>query len=167
MTEAPSGKRDAKAHPRRRVLAVAGVLVALVASAWLAERVINGSAGGPEGPPAPPAYSVRVTRDGAVLRTFSVADLRALPQAREEVDGKLEEGPKLSAVLAAAGVEPGYESLLITGLGVRDDGRLRLPAAEIDEAVLLDFADRGTVKVVSPALAWAERVRDVIEIAVE
>lgn len=166
MTEADTQSVGGAKHSRRRLLAVAGAIVAVVAGAWLLERAVNGSAGGPEGPAAPPAYSVRVTRDGAVLRAFTVADLRALPQASEAVDGKQQEGPTLPAVLVAAGVEDGYESLVITGLGLRDDGRLALPAARIDEAVLLDFSDRGTLKVVSPSLDWSERVRDVVEIAV-
>jgi len=167
MTEAPSGRSDGRARSRQRVLVVAAALVVVVAGAWLLERAVNGSAGGPSGPPAPPAYSVRVTRDGAELKTFTVDDLRGLPQASEEVDGKLQEGPSLPAVLVAAGVGTSYESLVITGLGVRDDGRLRLPAARVNEAVLLDFSDRGTMKVVSPALDWSERVRDVVEIAVD
>jgi hypothetical protein len=51
-------------------------------------------------------------------------------------------------------------------MGIRDEGRLVLAAAELDDRVLLDFAERGTVKIVSPELSWRERVRDVVEIAV-
>ncbi len=70
------------------------------------------------------------------------------------------------AVLEAAGVGRDFSELEITGMGLRDGGRLLLTAAQVDEGVLLDFAERGTVKVVSPELSWRERVRDVVEIAV-
>jgi hypothetical protein len=143
----------------------AAALVLVVGAAWGAERQLAGDAPGDTGPPAF-VYSVAVTRDGEILRTFSVADLEALPAVSFDSEGKAQQGPTLLAVLEAAGVGRDFSELEITGMGLRDGGRLLLTAAQVDEGVLLDFAERGTVKVVSPELSWRERVRDVVEIAV-
>jgi hypothetical protein len=37
----------------------------------------------------------------------------------------------------------------------------------VTDEVLLDIANRGTVKVVGPDISWDDRVRDVTEIVVE
>jgi hypothetical protein len=44
---------------------------------------------------------------------------------------------------------------------------LVLTAAEVSEDVILDIANRGTVKIVGPRIAWDDRVRDVTDIIVE
>jgi hypothetical protein len=150
---------------RRRGLLAAAALLLVVAAAWAAERQIAGGASGDDGPPVS-VYSVAVTRDGELLRTFAVADLEALPTVSITAEGKAQEGPSLATVLEAAGVDDDFSEVEITGMGLRDGGRLLLTAAQLDEGVLLDFAERGTVKVVSPELSWRERVRDVVEIAV-
>ncbi len=146
---------------------VAGVLCAAVAGAWLVERAVTGTAQSPGQAPAARAYTVSVERDGTVVKRFTVAELRALPQVHILSDGKPQDGPSLPAVLAAAGVTGGYEALVIRGTGVRDAGRLTLPAGEVDGRVILDFSDRGTVKVVGPRLDFRERVRDVTAVVVE
>jgi hypothetical protein len=160
VTETPT-----RSLMRRRGLMAAAALALVVAAAWAAEsRLGGGSADGST--PGQPAYTVAVTRDGELLRAFAVADLEALPAVSFTADGKTQEGPSLLSVLEAAGVHDGYREIEITGMGLRDDGRLVLSARQVDEGVVLDFAERGTVKLVSPTLSWRERVRDVVEIAV-
>jgi hypothetical protein len=104
-------------------------------------------------------------RGDTVLRRFSVVDLRALPQARITIDGKEQDGPTLPAVLEAAGV-PAPARVTVIGAGLRDSGKLVLPAALVTKQVIVDFSDRGTVKVCTPRVAWARWVRDVREIRV-
>jgi hypothetical protein len=151
---------------RRRLYIVAGVLVAVVVGAWIVERVVNGAAQAPGGAPAAPAYTVSVQRDGMTLKRFTVAQLHALPQTHIMSDGKPQDGPSLAVVLAAAGFRGTYTSLDIRGMGLRDGGRLALPAARVTPKTILDFSDRGTLKVVSPSLTFRERVRDVTAIIV-
>lgn len=160
MTRTPT-----RSATRRRGLVAAAALLLVVVGAWAAEREIAGGQPGDEGPP-PSVYSVAVTRDGEILRTFAVAELEALPAVTFTSEGKTQKGPTLLSVLDAAGVDDDFGEVVITGMGVRDEGRLVLSAEQLDDRVVLDFAERGTVKVVSPTLSWRERVRDVVEIAV-
>ena len=51
-------------------------------------------------------------------------------------------------------------------MGIRDEGYITLTRSQVRPDVLLDFAERGTVKLVSPRLAWEDRVRDVTGIEV-
>ncbi len=154
------------ARARRRLYIVAGVLVAVVLGAWIAERAVNGAAQAPGGAPVAPAYTVSVQRDGKTLKRFTVAQLQALPQTHIVSDGKPQDGPSLTAVLGAAGVRGTYTTLDIRGMGLRDGGRLTLPAGKVTQKTILDFSDRGTLKVVSPSLGFRERVRDVTAIIV-
>lgn len=160
-----AGLAQAK-RARRRLYIVAGVLVAVVLGAWIAERAVNGTAEAPGGAPMAPAYTVSVERDGKTLKRFTVAQLHELPQTHIVSDGKPQDGPSLAVVLAAAGIRGAFTSLDIRGMGLRDGGRLTLPAASVTPRTILDFSDRGTLKVVSPSLSFRERVRDVTAIIV-
>jgi hypothetical protein len=150
---------------RRRILIVSSVLAAIVVSAWLIEGAMVGRPGAPQGAPGR-TYSVAVVRDGSVVRRFSVTDLQALPQGRIVVDDKEQDGPTVRSVLTASGVDD-FEQLTVKGAGLRDDGALSLPATRVDDTLLLDFSDRGTVKVCSPAIDWGDWVRDVSELRVD
>ena len=145
---------------------VAGVLVAVVLGAWLMERAVNGAAQAPGGAPTAQAYSVSVERDGRTLRRFSVAQLHALPQTHIISFGMPQSGPSVPVVLAAAGINGSYTALDIRGMGLRDSGRLTMPADQVNAKVILDFSNRDTVKIVSPRLDFRERVRDVTAIIV-
>ncbi|KUK48084.1 MAG: hypothetical protein XD74_1381 [Actinobacteria bacterium 66_15] len=145
--------------PRRRTVAIIAVvsLLAVAAVAWLAEGLLTT----PDDIPP-----LLVTRGGEVLATFSMAEIRDLPTHEVSQFGKWEEGPQLLLVLSEAGVED-FERVTILGQGVRDDGEIVLTRAEIDEDVVLDLANRGTVKIAGPDISWADRVRDLTEIRVE
>jgi len=148
-----------QAHKRRlaAVLVVTGLL-ALVAAAWIIDAL---------GSEAAPDYRVEVTRDGQVLRSFSLDDLRAMESHIISQYGLSEEGPRVLDVLADAGVD-GFTQLTVMGLGMRDDGVLVLDAAEVTPDVILDFAQtRSTVKIAGPEIERAERVRDVTELRVD
>lgn len=138
-------------------IAVALLVVGAVAAEALVSSLTPGPGAG--------GYEVTIVRDGAVLAGFALDDLQALGLKKVRVAGKIEEGPTLQSVLDAAGVDQ-YESLVITGMGIRDDGTITLDASQVTDEVLLDIANRGTVKVVGPEIAWDDRVRDVTQIDV-
>jgi hypothetical protein len=54
----------------------------------------------------------------------------------------------------------------VRGAGIRDDGHLTLTAAQAAQHVVVDFTERGTVKVCGPDLLRPDWVRDVISIDV-
>ncbi|HET6351653.1 MAG TPA: hypothetical protein VFG89_05940 [Coriobacteriia bacterium] len=129
-------------------------LAAAVTAAWAVDanaRKEQAASGG---------YRIEVTDGGSVLRSFTSAELAKLPKRRVAMQGQPQEGPSVLSVLKAAGVKR-FNTVTVVGQGVRDDGRLVLKRAAIDEDVLLDFAVRGTAKVCGPDIAWEDRVRDV------
>ena len=150
---------------RWRVVAVIAVLAAVVGTGWAVQHAAAGRKA-PSGATRPAAYTVALTRNGALLRRFTLADLHALPATRVTIDGKVQDGPTLLSVLAAAGVR-GHPAVIVLGAGLRDSGKLVLPASRVNGRIVVDFADRGTVKVCSPQIAWGHWVRDVKEIRVD
>ncbi len=165
------GRREGGARTQRRVGLLVVAAVGLIALAWLVEWRAVGGVSTPHAPGAssaagaPPGYSVQVVRDGEVVRDFTPEELDSLPQREILSYGKEQNGPPVLAVLEAAGVS-GFARLKVIGMGLRDDGRLTLTAAEIDDDVILDFSDRGTLKLVSPEMDWRDRVRDVTELRI-
>jgi hypothetical protein len=140
--------------------------------AWLVEWRAAGGVSTPGGgaapgfdEAAPPGYTVAVLVDGEVVRRFTPSELGGLPQRTITSDGREQRGPSVLAVLGAVAIGD-FVRLEVRGMGLRDDGRLALAAAKIDDDLLLDFSDRGTLKLVSPELGWRERVRDVTELRV-
>ena len=135
----------------------AAVLTAAVAAAWGLEALGRRSTG---------EYAVTIVRGDETLASFDTEALRDLPTLTIESEGKTETGPAVIAVLRAAGVDA-FESITVRGMGLRDEGVLRLTRQQVREDLVLDFADRGTVKLVSPELKWEDRVRDVTTIEVQ
>lgn len=150
-------KREQGIQPRTISLIVLGFLFAFVALAWGAELLLTG----PDDIPP-----LRVMRDGQVLAEFSIDNLREFPMRSYSQFGKSGEGPAVLTVLAEAGVTD-FERLTVRGPAVRDDGILVLDRDQITEDLVLDFANRGTVKIAGPDIAWEDRVRDVTELEVE
>ena len=144
---------------RRQTIALGvtvAVLVAAVALAWSLDLLTQSS---------DKAYTVSVVRDEDVIHVFDLAALKVMKARKIEMQGEIQKGPPLLDVLKAAGVDE-FSSLTITGTGVRDSGRIVLDADEVDRDVLLDFSNRGTVKVCGPDILWENRVRDVMRIEV-
>lgn len=140
----------------RALVGLGAALVLLVAAAWAATSLLGPKDG----------YSVRVLDGSDVLATYSLAELEAMGAQKITVLGKVNEGPSLKQVLENAGVSS-YSRVVIHGAGVRDDGEIALTSREVADDVILDIANRGTVKVVGPSIAWDDRVRDVTDIVVE
>jgi len=148
---------------RRRALIVLGVLALAVASAWIVQNEVVGEGAEAPGGGSAPSYSVAVMQGGRLLRRFTVADLRALQSVTATIEGKEQDGPAVTTLLTAAGAGT-YQTLSVKGIGARDSGRLSLDAAGVNDRLMLDFSDRGTVKICSPDLEWNQWVRDVVEI---
>lgn len=143
--------------PRAIVLIVLGSLCALIAFAWGAQLLLASP-----GDIAP----LQVIQDGTVLTEYTMEELRDFPSHSFSQLGKSEEGPAVLDVLAEAGVTE-FERLTVHGLGIRDDGVLILAHDQVTEDVLLDFANRGTVKIAGPDIEWGDRVRDVTILEVD
>lgn len=145
---------------RRQIIAFAvtvALLGAAVTVAWLLQTRQERLDG---------VYRFTVVRAGEELASYDLTSLGRLPTREVRVDGKLEAGPTLLDVLEASGVDT-FSRVIVHGAGLRDDGIITLTRAQIDQDVLLDIANRGTVKVVGPGIQWEDRVRDVAWIEVE
>lgn len=153
-----SGARKRRLWP---VLVAAAAVVAVVAVAWVLQASVSGDGSSAAG--AARTYSIKVLKDGTALKTYDLAALHALPQARLVIDGKAQTGPLLTVLLADAGAGS-YAVVDVHGAGLRDKGSLTLTTAQVRRKVQLDFADRGTAKVCGPDLYHAEWVRDVVSV---
>ena len=91
------------------------------------------------------SYAVVVRSDGNAVGHFDLAALRALPAvdvATPQSQGKqVQHGPQVRTVLARAGVQR-FSRLRAVGLS---DSQT-FSSTEIDDQVVLDFDNRGTVK---------------------
>lgn len=127
----------------------------------------------PTSPPAPTtapeanptaavnAVFVVIKPDGS-NQPFTLEDLSALPLTSIISEGSPQEGPALLDVLKAAGVTE-FTSLAITGR----EGTFTFQSSEITPEVVLDFNNRGSVKLASPSLSREQRIRDITKIEVK
>jgi hypothetical protein len=96
---------------------------------------------------------------------YDITALKGLEWRKVRMQGQEQEGPPLLRMLEDAGISE-FAVVVVSGPGVRDDGRIELSAEDIDEDVLLDIAARGTAKLCGPEITWDDRVRDVHTIEV-
>jgi len=148
-------------RPRPAAILAVALLVLIALAAGIEALVSSGASG-----PGAGGYAVVVVSEGEVVARLDLDDLERLGFVTIVADGEEQEGPTLLAVLDAAGITD-FERVRIAGMGIRDDGDLALERADVTGDVVLDISRRGTVKVVSPAMTWEDRVRDVTEIVVE
>jgi hypothetical protein len=132
-----------------------------------ADQPRAGANGGVARSDSPAGYAVTVTRGGRVLAQLSIEDLEALEFVSVEADGDTERGPRLSAVLALAGVED-FEQATISGQaqGRIGTAEITLPDTEVSDSVIFAVSRRGTVKLVMPDRPRSQWVVDVTEIAI-
>ena|SRR5215469_3182936 len=126
----------------------------LIAAALLPACSGSGQTGG---------YSVTVRSGGKQMGRFDLAALRAMPavdvSTPQSQGRQVQHGPQVRTVLARAGVQR-FVTLRASGPG---DAQT-FTAAEIDDQVVLDFDNRGTVKLAGAHLAQNRWVRDVTEL---
>jgi hypothetical protein len=88
--------------------------------------------------------------------------LKALPLAQVTAEGKAEEGPYLSDVLALAGITEFTEVTLIGS-----SNPVTLTFEQVDKNTILDFNNHGTMKLSSTYIPKAKWTKDVAEIIVK
>ena len=119
----------------------------------------------PVGPLQPSPVSTAlfqvIKADGSSVG-FSWDDLKKLPLVNITVDGKVEEGPRLSDVLKAAGVTE-FNEVSLSG----SDSPVKLSRAQVDENTILDFNNHGTVKFASTIIPKDQWTKDVSKIEVK
>jgi hypothetical protein len=93
--------------------------------------------------------------DGSSV-VFTLDDLKKFPLASLMDAGKVEEGPAIKDVLAAAGVTE-YTSIHLDGSSSPAD----LTREQVEAGSLLDFNNHGTVKLASPAIDKVNWTKDV------
>jgi hypothetical protein len=96
--------------------------------------------------------------------TFGVSleAVKTLPLAALTVDGKVEEGPYLSDVLALAGITS-FTEVSLTG----SSSPATLTFEQVDKNTLLDFNNHGTMKLSTTYIPKANWTKDVAEIMVK
>jgi hypothetical protein len=115
----------------------------------------------PSSTEAPAALFQIVKADGS---TFDVTldAVKALPLAQVSAEGKVEEGPYLSDVLALAGVT---EFTQVTLEGSSNPATLTFE--QVDENTILDFNNHGTMKLSTTYIPKASWTKDVARITVQ
>jgi len=88
--------------------------------------------------------------------------LKTLPLATVEAEGKVEEGPYLSDVLALAGITK-FTEVSLTG----SSNPATLTFEQVDENTILDFNNHGTLKLSTTYIPKANWTKDVAEIIVK
>lgn len=111
--------------------------------------------------PAGNALFQIVKADGS---TFDVTldAVKTLPLAQVTAEGKVEEGPYLSDVLALAGVTE-FEEVTLTG----SSSPATLTFEQVDENTILDFNNHGTMKLASTYIPKDNWTKDVAQITVK
>lgn len=96
--------------------------------------------------------------------TFDVTleAVKSLPLAQISVEGKVEEGPKLLDILALAGITE-FSEVSIRG----SSSPCRLTRDQVDDNSILDFTNRGTMKLATTHIPKADWTKDVSEITVK
>jgi hypothetical protein len=87
---------------------------------------------------------------------------KSLPLARITVEGKTEEGPKLLDILLLAGVSE-FNEVLIEG----SSSPCSLSSDQVDDNTILDFTNRGTLKLATTYVSKADWTKDVSKITVK
>jgi hypothetical protein len=87
--------------------------------------------------------------------------VKALPVSQITVDGKVQEGPKLLDILGLAGVTD-FSAVTLTGTGTST-----LTRAQVDDNTILDFNNRGNMKLATTYIPKADWAKDITEIKVK
>ena len=124
----------------------------------------------PSAPKTPPALQPTpvvsalfqiIKPDGSSVG-FTWDELKKLPLATLTVEGKVEEGPRLSDVLKAAGITE-FTEVSLNG----SSSPAMLTKAQVDDNTILDFNNHGTVKLASTYIPKPDWTKDVSEIKVK
>lgn len=107
-----------------------------------------------------PALFEIVRQDGSRFPVTAEV-IASLPAASETIEGKSQDGPRVSDLLKAAGVDS-YTQLIFSGTGT-----YTVTADQVNEHFLLDLSNRGTYKMASPDIPKVDWVKDITQIEVK
>jgi hypothetical protein len=88
--------------------------------------------------------------------------VKKLTLAQITVEGKVQEGPKLLDVLSLAGITD-FTEITITGSSAPST----LKREQVDDNTILDFSNRGTMKLATTHIPKADWTKDITEITVK
>ena len=122
---------------------------------------------GPKTPQAlqPTAVSTalfQVVKPDGTSFGVTLAELKTLPLAQVTAEGKMEEGPYLSDILALAGVTE-FTEVTLTG----SSNPVTLTFEQVDKNTILDFNNHGTLKLSSTYIPKDKWTKDISEITVK
>lgn len=123
-------------------------------------------------PAATPALEAAPTENSPILfrivkpdgSAFDVtlAAVKDLKLAELTVEGKVQEGPMLKDVLGLAGITE-FNEVTLSG----SSAPVTLTFAQVDTNTILDFSNRGTMKLATTYIPKAEWTKDISEIVVK
>jgi hypothetical protein len=113
----------------------------------------------PASTPATGPTIFNVVAPDGTSTAFTLDALKALPSKSITSDGSPQEGPAVLDVIKAAGITT-FSSVTFTGA----TGTRTMAAADVTADVILDFNNRGSVKLVSPTMSKSDRVIDITRI---
>jgi len=147
------------------LLFVLSLLLSACASPAASTNVPAGN--GPKTPQAlqPTAVSTalfQIIKPDGTEFGVTLAALKTLPLAQVTAEGKVEEGPYLSDILALAGVTE-FKEVTLTG----SSNPVILTFEQVDKNTILDFNNHGTLKLSSTYVPKASWTKDVAEIVVK
>jgi len=146
-------------RPRHLIIgAIALVLIAGLGAAWWFESRAPAS-----------DYAFKVMRGDRVLASYDVAQVKAIGSKQIMLQGKVQEGASLLAVLEHAGAGT-FTTVTIVGANVSTGkaDQIVLAACDIGPDTVLDPAPkRLTVKIAGPKIPRNSRIRDITEIVVK
>jgi hypothetical protein len=108
-----------------------------------------------------PALFQIIKPDGSKI-DVTLDAVKALPLAQLRVEGKVEEGPYLSDILALAGVTE-FAEVTLTG----SSNPATLTFVQVDKNTILDFNNHGTMKLSTTYILKANWTKDVVVIVVK
>jgi hypothetical protein len=111
--------------------------------------------------PQPAALFKIVKPDGSKF-DVTLDAVKKLTLAQITVEGKVQEGPKLLDILSLAGVTD-FTEITLTG----SSAPCTLKHEQVDDNTLLDFSNRGTMKLATTYISKAEWTKDITEITVK
>jgi hypothetical protein len=99
--------------------------------------------------------------DGSAV-PITLDDLKKMPLGQVNLDGKVQEGPKVLDVLAKAGVTD-FKEVTFEG----SSSPVTLKREQVNDQTIFDYANRGTVKLATSAVPFAQLTKDVSRIVVK
>ena len=122
--------------------------------------------GTPAAPAATPAPAVsalyQIVKPNGAKFAVTLDAVKKLPLAQITVEGKVQEGPKLMDILSLAGITD-FSEVTING----SSAPTTLTRAQVDDNTILDFSNRGTMKLATTYIPKSNWTKDITEITVK